>query len=226
MRKAMALFKYQVNRLRNVWWGTDEAVLRRLQRKGRVVYGRRTYAIPTIKTFIHDESRLIVGNYSSIGGTYMLGGFHPVDHVTTYPLRINLGIEGGGKDGNPVPSGDTTVGSDVWTGYGCWILGGVTIGDGAVVATGAVVTKDVPPYAIVGGVPAKVLRYRHSEEQIAALLEIRWWDWPEEEIREAVPFLVSPDIDAFIEYARAKGKPAEPARPEEGSAVDLGGGGR
>ena len=78
----------------------------------------------------------------------------------------------------------------------------MTIGDGAIVATGAVVTKDVPPYAIVGGVPAKVIRYRHTEEQREALLEIRWWDWPREEIVKAVPLLVSPDIDAFIQYAR------------------------
>jgi acetyltransferase-like isoleucine patch superfamily enzyme len=211
--QALALIKYQLGRARNVWWGRDEAVLRRLQRKGRVVYGPGSFGIPTIHTFIHDQTRLIVGNYCSIGGTYMLGGQHAVEHVTTYPLRINLGLDGAGRDGNPTPRGDIQVGSDVWTGYGSFILAGITIGDGAVVATGSVVTKDVPPYAIVGGVPAQVIRYRHTEEQRAALMEIRWWDWPLEEIREAAPLLSSPEIDAFIEYARAKeGQEADSTR--------------
>ena len=224
--QAVALIKYQLNRVRNVWWGRDEAVLRRLQRKGTVVYGRGTYGIPTIYRFQYDPTRLLVGNYSAITGNFLLGGQHPTDEVTTYPLRIRLGLEGAGQDGNPAPRGDIRVGADVWTGYGSWTLGGVTIGDGAIVATGAMVTKDVPPYAIVGGVPAKVIRYRHTEEQREALLQIRWWDWPEEEIREAVPFLVSPDIDAFIEYARKKRgggngavPPAAPRDPS--SAVDL-----
>jgi len=222
----LSLIHYQLTRLRNLWWGKDEAVVRRLKRKGRIVYGRGSYGFPTVHTFEYDKTRLIVGNYTAVGGNYMLGGYHPVDHVTPYPLRIHLGMEGAGQDGNPEPRGDTHVGSDVWTGFGCWILGGVTIGDGAIVATGSVVTKDVPPYAIVGGVPAKVIRYRHTEEQRAALLEIRWWDWPEDEIRKAVPLLVSPDIDAFIEYARnrdagANGSVPPAEAPDPSSAVDL-----
>ena len=202
MADPLRIIKWQLGRARNLWWGRDEAVLRRLQRRGRVVYGTGTFGVPVVHAFPHDPTRLIVGNYCSIGGTYLLGGQHALDHVTTYPLRINLGLEGAGRDGMPAPRGDIHVGSDVWTGYGCSIPGGVTIGDGAIVATGAVVTKDVPPYAIVGGVPARVIGHRHTEEQREALLEIRWWDWPLERIREAVPLLASRDIDAFIEYAR------------------------
>jgi hypothetical protein len=204
MPDAVSLAKFQLRRVRNAWWGGDAAVLRRLQRKGTVVYGTRTYGVPTIYEFQDDPTRLIVGHYSAVGGNYLLGGQHPPDHVTGYPLRFQFGLEGAGRDGNPVPGGDTRLGSDVWTGFGSWIFGGVTIGDGAIVATGAVVTKDVPPYAIVGGVPARILRYRHTEEQRASLLEIRWWDWSESEVRDAVPLLASSDIDAFIEYARAR----------------------
>jgi acetyltransferase-like isoleucine patch superfamily enzyme len=206
MGYALGILKYQARRARDVWWGRDMAVFRRLQRKGKVVYGTGSFGVPTIHTFLHDPTRLIVGNYSSIGGTYMLGGQHPSDQVTTYPFRINLGLEGAGRDGHPTPRGDIHVGSDAWTGYGSWILGGVTIGDGAIIGTGAVVTKDVPPFAIVGGVPARIIRYRHTVEQREALLEIRWWDWPVDELREAVPLLASTDIDSFIEYARAKGR--------------------
>lgn len=200
----MKFLRPQLWRARNLWHGRDTAVLRRLQRRGRVVYGTGSYGIPTIYTFIHDDTRMIVGNYSSIGGTYLLGGQHNVNHVTTYPLRIQFEMDGAGTDDVPVSRGDIHVGSDVWTGYGCFVPSGTTIGDGAVVATGAVVTKDVPPYAIVGGSPAKLIRYRHTEEQREALLQIRWWDWPEEDVREAVPYLASEDIDAFIEFARTR----------------------
>ena len=187
-------------------WGTKEATWRRLIRQGRVVLGPGTYGIPPVNTFIHDDTKLIVGSYCSLGSTFMLGGFHPTDTSTTYPFRINWGMEGAGTDGYPVHTDDTHVGSDCWLGYGAYIMSGIKIGNGAVVATGAVVTKDVPDYAIVGGVPAKIISYRHTEEQRQALLEIAWWDWPEDEIREAVPLLSDKDVDAFIEYARAKGR--------------------
>jgi hypothetical protein len=196
---------YQLRRARNAWWGRDVATLRRLERQGRFIRGVGTYGVPTVWTFpFEDQTRLIIGNYSAVAGTHLLGGEHAVDHVASYPLRINMKLEGAGQDGNPAVKGDIVIGSDAWVSFGSYVLSGVTIGDGAVVAAGAVVTKDVPPYAIVGGNPAKVIRHRHTEEQIAALLEIKWWDWPEKEIREAVPYLASEDVDAFIAYARGK----------------------
>ena len=187
---------------------SEYAEWRSMIRSGRAVYGQGSYGYPKVMTFIRGTERLIVGKYSSIGGTYLLGGMHGVDRVSTYPFRINWEMEGAGEDGIPIPTGDTVVGSDCWTCMGCWILSGVHIGDGAIVAAGAVVTKDVPPYAIVGGNPAQLIRYRWGKEQIAALLEIRWWDWPEERIRAAVPLLSDKDVDAFIAYAR--GQSAEP----------------
>lgn len=196
---------YQLGRLRNLWWGVDVTKLKRLERQGRLIRGVGTYGAPTVWTFdVEPETRLIIGNYSAVGGTHMLGGQHAIHHVASYPLRIYWDLPGAGEDGNPTVRGDIVIGSDVWCGFGSWVLSGVTIGDGAVVGGGSVVTKDVPPYAIVGGNPAKIIRYRHTPEQIEALLEIKWWDWPEEEIREAVPYLANEDVDAFIAYARQK----------------------
>jgi acetyltransferase-like isoleucine patch superfamily enzyme len=197
---------YQLRRLRDSWWGHDLANLRRLERQGRVVRGVGTYGVPTVWTFPYEDSKLIIGNYSAVGGTHLLGGQHAIKHVASYPLRIHMGLPGAGEDGNPARRGDIVIGSDAWVTFGSYTLSGVTIGDGAVVATGSVIVKDVPPYAIVGGNPAKVIGYRHSEEQIEALLKIKWWDWPEDQVREAVPYLANEDVDAFIEYARSTGR--------------------
>ena len=91
--------------------------------------------------------------------------------------------------------GDIVVGNDVWIGYEAVILAGVTIGDGAIIGSRAVVTKDVPPYTIVGGVPAKSIRKRFSDDTISALLKIKWWDWPEERIRHHISDIQSGRID-------------------------------
>ena len=93
--------------------------------------------------------------------------------------------------------GDIVVGNDVWIGYEAVILSGVTIGDGAVIGTRAVVTKDVPPYTIVGGVPAKPIRKRFDDAVIERLEALRWWDWEEEKIRRAIPAIRSGDLAAL-----------------------------
>ncbi len=93
--------------------------------------------------------------------------------------------------------GDIMVGNDVWIGYEAVILAGVTIGDGAIIGSRAVVTKDVPPYTIVGGLPAKPIRRRYDEETAARLEKLRWWDWPEAQVRRAIPLLQAGDLDAL-----------------------------
>lgn len=96
-----------------------------------------------------------------------------------------------------ITSKKTVIGNDVWVGKNASIMAGVKIGDGAVIGAGAVVAKDVPPYAIVGGVPAKIIKYRFGEEQIDELLKIKWWDWSDETISERFDDFL--DIDKFIE---------------------------
>lgn len=105
-------------------------------------------------------------------------------------------------------NGDVIIGSDVWIGVGATILSGVNIGSGAIVAAGAVVAKDVRPYEIVGGVTAKPIRHRFDDEIIAKLLEIEWWEWPDEVVNEALPYMMAPDFEglfAFAERQRQKG---------------------
>jgi acetyltransferase-like isoleucine patch superfamily enzyme len=185
--------------------GINSLAVQELVSAGRVTIGPHTYGSPIVKHFGYDETRLFVGSYSSLSETaiVMLGGDHGADRVTTYPHRINWNMEGAGHDGCPVPSGDTYIGSDVWLCQRTWVRSGVRIGDGAVIGAGAIVTKDVPPFAIVGGNPAKVIRYRHTPEQIDALVQIKWWDWPDADVRDAVPLLSGTDADAFIAWARA-----------------------
>ncbi len=94
--------------------------------------------------------------------------------------------------------GDIVIGNDVWIGYEAVILAGVTVGDGAVIGARAMVTKDVPPYTIVGGVPAKPIRKRFSEETISEMLALKWWDWPKERIARNIPAIQSGRLDLLV----------------------------
>lgn len=174
---------------------------RRLLASGRLSIGAHSYGIPDFETFDHDETRVMIGSFTSIAGgvRFILGGNHPVDRVTTFPLRIKLGLPGAGEDGYPYSSGDIEVGSDVWIATGVTVLSGVHIGHGAVVAAGSLVSRDVPPFSIVAGSPAKPIRQRFTDNVIATLLEIAWWDWPLEKVVEATPLLSANDVTAFLE---------------------------
>lgn len=93
--------------------------------------------------------------------------------------------------------GDIVIGNDVWVGYEAVIMAGVHIGDGAIIGTRAVVRKDVPPYTIVGGVPAREIRKRFDEATISKLLKLQWWDWPVDKIQEVIPYIMDGDIGAL-----------------------------
>ncbi len=150
---------------------------------------------------LYNPSRLIVGKYCSIaaGATFVLGGNHPTDTVTT----SYLDRQGLGPPGYPYTRGDIVVGSDVWIASNAMMLSGVTIGDGAVVGAGSVVVEDVAPYTIVFGNPAKVVRKRFSEDVIAALLELRWWDLSREQIDALRPLLLGREAGIFIDEVRS-----------------------
>lgn len=157
--------------------------------------GDYTYGNPTIKHW-GEPTHLYLGKFTSIAAevTIFLGGNHRVDWVTTYPFNImfkDVWPEAANITGHPCSNGDVVIGNDVWIGSGATILSGVTIGDGAVIAANALVTSNVPPYAIVGGNPAKLIKYRFDEKTIAALRAIAWWDWPLEKIRTQLSLLSS-----------------------------------
>jgi virginiamycin A acetyltransferase len=135
------------------------------------------YIIPS------DSSKLHIGSYCSIASpcTVILGN-HNYHHASTYPFH-NIDLSGPifprpVPDPHQATNGDVVIGNDVWIGKDATIISGVTVGDGAVIAACAVVTHDVPPYAIVAGCPAKVIKYRFKPDQIEQLLKLQWWNLP------------------------------------------------
>jgi acetyltransferase-like isoleucine patch superfamily enzyme len=166
----------------------------------RLVMGRHSYGEPLIPTYPGDTSSVRVGDFVSIGLDVVMldGGNHRTEWVSTFPFRARFDLPGAYADGHPHSKGDVVVGNDVWIGRGARVLSGVSIGDGAVIAGYSVVTKDVRPYAIVAGNPARENRRRFDDAQIEALLRIAWWEWPLERILAAVPQLCDEDVDAFI----------------------------
>ncbi len=148
--------------------------------------------------FIGD--RLVIGRYCSIAAEVrfiMNGGNHPTTWLTTFPFPVfGAGWEVAMPERWPT-RGDTTVGHDVWIGHGAVILPGVTIGNGAIIAAATVVTRDVPAYAIVGGNPGTVLRFRFDETTIQRLQQLKWWEWDATKVTRNVRALCGADLDAL-----------------------------
>lgn len=174
---------------------------RRLIAKDVVRFGAYSYGIPDIREFEGSCSKLIVGRYVSItsGATFLLGGNHPVDWVSLYPFRARFGLDYAYADGMPSSKGDIVVGHGAWIGHGALILSGVTIGNGAVVGAGSVVAKDVPPYGIVVGNPARILRYRFSEEDQARMEADAWWERDPIDLIPEVDLLSSAKIKEYLD---------------------------
>lgn len=154
--------------------------------------------------------RLKIGKFCSIacGAKFLFtSGNHSLRSLSTYTFPIFF--EEWGLDAKDICSawdnkGDIVIGNDVWIGYEALILSGVTVGDGAIIGSRAVVTKDVPPYTIVGGVPAKPIRRRFDGAVIERLEKLRWWDWDIETIRRSIPAIQSGDIAALERMAERR----------------------
>jgi len=159
-----------------------------------ITCGDFTYGVPLINRW-DATTRLKVGKFCSIGSNVniLLGGEHHTDWLTTYPFDVLM-------DGaDPLSKGDVTIGNDVWIGNNATILSGVTIGDGAVIGNGAVVADNVAPFSVVGGVPARFIKWRDQRFRYGIL---EWWNWPDERIADAIPLLKAKDLDALVAYWR------------------------
>lgn len=151
-----------------------------------------------------NNDKLVIGKFCSIAcGTRFLfnSANHALSSLSTYPFPIFF--EEWGLNGKDVTTawdhqGDIIIGNDVWIGYEAVIMAGVTIGDGAVIGARALVTKDVPPYTIVGGIPAKPIRKRFSKQTISKLTKIKWWDWSPQKITQNIDAIQAGDLEALL----------------------------
>ena len=151
--------------------------------------------------FINDK--LIIGKFCAIATDtqfMMNGANHKLSGFSTYPFYVfaNGWEKTNPKEGDYPFKGDIIVGNDVWFGHDSTILPGIKIGDGAIIGTKALVTKDVPPYAIVGGNPAKIIKYRFDEETIEKLINLAWWNWPIEKITENLEHIVGNNLEELL----------------------------
>lgn len=152
-----------------------------------------------------NNDKLIIGKFCSIaqGATFMLNcANHKMTRYSVYPFNLLFDLWGLPKEERKDTwenHGDIVVGNDVWIGYNAVIMSGVTIGDGSIIGANSLVTRNVPPYTIVGGVPAKEIRKRFDAETIIRLLSLKWWDWDKEKIRKHLPLILSGDKALFNE---------------------------
>lgn len=179
----------------------------RLEREGLVEVGRGTYDLDMLR--VHEYrlpdgtwlgARLRIGAYCSVAYcTVFLGGNHLTSRISQFPHLTMAGLPGQAEES--ASKGDVRIGNDVWIGYGSTIMSGVTVGDGAVIGAGAVVAKDVRPYAVVAGNPAREVRRRFDDAIVDRLLALRWWDWSEERVQQNLSLLTQSPTPELLDAA-------------------------
>ena len=174
----------------------------------RYEVGRGTYGSPKVSSWRErPRASFKVGAFCSFadGVQIFLGGEHNINWITTFPFCSFDRVLAAATPGHPKTKGDVIIGNDVWVGAYSIILSGVTIGDGAVIGARALVAKDVAPYAVVVGNPAREIKKRFDEDRIAFLLKLQWWNWDDDIIEEVAPILLSEDFDELKVFATSKG---------------------
>ena len=166
------------------------------QKKLIITIGARSYIVSgRLETFYNENEHILIGKYSSLAHrlTFMIGMNHDYRCITTYPQQI---IEEASAPApafpltpmeDPVSRHQIIIGNDVWVGANATIMGGIRIGNGAVIGAGAVVAKNIPPYAIAVGNPARIIKYRFDKDTVTRLQRIKWWNWPQSDIEEYLP---------------------------------------
>ena len=157
--------------------------------------------------YLHDKrtdvDKLIIGNYCSIGSgaVFMMAGNqgHNTKWLSTFPFYFQANIFKDAKNGF-IKAGNTVIGNDVWIGSEAMIMSGVKIGDGAIIAARSVVTKDVPPFTIVGGNPCVFIKNRFEKDEVEKLLIMKWWNWKEEKIKDSIALICSSKIEELWKY--------------------------
>jgi acetyltransferase-like isoleucine patch superfamily enzyme len=198
MRNKIRIFLIKIYRLLSTQ--ENRLIIETMLEDGRLKIGEYTYGTPIIDNYKGSEQKVIIGKYCSISKNVRIitGGIHPPHWVSTYPFRSKFKQDGAFADGMPTSNGAINIGNDVWIGTGVTILSGVTIGDGAIIGAGAIVSKNIPPYAIAIGIPAKVIKYRFDAQQIEKLQKLKWWNWDNKKIIENINLLSSNKLDEFI----------------------------
>lgn len=165
-----------------------------------VSVGRHSYGFDanTFRIFMHG-ARIEMGGFCSIGPEVrvLAGSEHIMSRASTFPFNAIVFDPAGGNADEAIDRGVTRIGNDVWMGLGSMVMSGVQVGDGAVVAAGAVVTRDVEPYAVIGGNPARRIRYRFGRRTRQRLLATHWWEWSDERIQELLPYFMG-DVEVFL----------------------------
>lgn len=163
--------------------------------------GDYTYGEPLILQY-DQTTHLTIGKFCSISDkvTLLLGGNHRSDWISTYPFPAfkDTWPEAATITGHPASKGDIVIGNDVWLAYGATVLSGVTVGSGAIIGACSVISKDVEPYTIMVGNPAREMKKRFDDATISKLLKLAWWDWPAEKIRANVQTLCSNRIQQLL----------------------------